>query len=276
MEHILSTHVLVNHRLNTVWLDRIRAAGIPKVEIFCARQHFDYQNKSQVNELGYWFRDAELLCHSLHSPMYNDDCWGRTGPGSVITITEPSKPKRLAAVDEIKRALEVAETVPFQYLIQHLGVAGEAYDDFKLEAAFSALEEIVLFAKQRGVEVLLENIPNRLSSAEMLIHFNEVTHLNLNFCFDTGHAHIMDGVEETFELMQSRIRSTHVHDNNGKDDVHLFPMLAEGGSIDWKETMRLMRPCGAQFPLLLELKDAPAFPQPLEAAKEIFDRLENL
>ena len=276
MEHVLSTHVLANHRLNTVWLDRIRLAGIPKVELFCARQHFDYQDKSQVNELGYWFRDAELRCHSLHSPMYNDDCWGRTGPSAVITITELSKPKRLAAVDEIKRALEVAEKVPFQYLIQHLGVSGEEYDEFKLDAAFSALEEIMLFAKQRGVEVLLENIPNCISSAERLIHFNELTHLNLNFCFDTGHAHIMEGVEATFNLMQSRIRSTHVHDNNGEDDVHLFPMLAEGGSIDWKRTMELLRGCGTQFPLLLELKGAPAFPKPIDAAREIFDRLENL
>ena len=276
MEHVLSTHVLVNHRLNTVWLDRICKAGIPKVELFCARQHFDYQDKSQVNELGYWFRDAELRCHSLHSPMYNDDCWGRTGPGSVITITELSKPKRLAAVDEIKRVLEVAEKVPFQYLIQHLGVAGEEYDEAKLDAAFSALEEIVLFAGQRGVEVLLENIPNRISSAERLIHFNQLTHLNLNFCFDTGHAHIMEGVETAFHLMKTRIRSTHVHDNNGKDDVHLFPMLAEGGSIEWKNTMQLLRSCGAQFPLLLELKDAQAFPHAIEAAKDIFDRLENL
>ena len=246
------------------------------MELFCARQHFDYQDKAQVSELGYWFRDAELRCHSLHSPMYNDDCWGRTGPASVVTITETAKPKRLAAVDEIKKALEVAEKVPFQYLIQHLGVSGEEYDEFKLEAAFSALEEIVLFAKHRGVEVLLENIPNRLSSAERLLHFNEATHLDLNFCFDTGHAHIMEGVEAAFRLMQPRIRSTHVHDNNGTDDVHLFPLLAEGGTINWTNTMKLLRSCGAQFPLLLELKDAPAFPQPIGAATEIFDRLENL
>lgn len=276
MEHILSTHVLVNHRLTTVWLERIHGAGIPKVELFCARQHLDYRDKGQVSELGYWFRDSELRCHSLHAPMYTDDCWGQTGPASVISITETSKPRRLAAVGEIKRALEMAEKVPFQYLIQHLGVSGEAWDEYKVDAAFSALEEISLFARQRGVEVLLENIPNRLSTAERLIQFNELTHLNLNFCFDTGHANIAGGVESEFELMKARIRSTHVHDNNGKDDVHLFPLLAEGGSIAWKRTLELLRAGGAQIPLLLELKDAPAFPQPIEAAREIFDRLENL
>jgi sugar phosphate isomerase/epimerase len=208
--------------------------------------------------------------------MFNDDCWGRTGPSSVVSITEASKPRRLEAVGEIKRALEVAEKVPFRYLVQHLGVAGEEYNEFKLEAAFSALEEIILFARHRGVEVLLENIPNRLSSAERLLHFNEWTHLGMNFCFDTGHANVMEGIENAFVLMQDRIRSTHVHDNNGKDDTHLFPMLAEGGTVDWKKTMELFRPRASQFPLLLELKDSPAFPQPLEAGREIFDRLENV
>ncbi|MBI4892204.1 MAG: sugar phosphate isomerase/epimerase [Acidobacteria bacterium] len=276
MNRALSTHVLVSHRLNTVWLERIHSSGIPLVEIFCARQHFDYRDRSQVNELGYWFRDAQLQCHSLHAPMYNDDCWGRTGPSSVISITERSKPRRLECVDEIKRAIEVAEKIPFRYLIQHIGVAGEEYDDFKVEAAFTALEDLSLFAKNRGVEILLENIPNRLSSAERLISFNEITHLNLHFCFDSGHANIMEGVETAFTLMQDRIRSTHIHDNNGKDDHHLFPTLAAAGTVDWKRALGLLRSRGSQFPLLLELKESPDFPQPIDSAREIFTNLESL
>ena len=276
MQHVLSTHVLTGHRLNTVWLDRIWEAGIPQVEIFCARQHFDYRDRSQVNELGYWFRDAELKCHSLHSPMYNDEYWGRTGPSSVISITERSKPRRLECVDEIKRAIEVAEKVPFKYLIQHLGVSGEEYDEFKLEAAFTALEDLQLFARHRGVEILIENIPNRLSSAERLMQFNEITHLNLHFCFDIGHANLGEGVESTYQLLAERIRSTHIHDNNGEDDQHLFPVLAEGGTIDWKRAMELLRSRSSQYPLLLELKDSPTFPHPIDTAREIFERLENL
>ena len=110
MQIALSTHLVVNHRLTTVWLERIWNAGFPLVEIFCARQHLDYRDKAQVNELGYWFRDSELKLHSLHSPMYTDDVWGRSGPHSVINITEPVKSKRRVAVEEIKRALEIAET----------------------------------------------------------------------------------------------------------------------------------------------------------------------
>jgi len=181
MKHVLSTHLFVNHRLTTVWLDRIWNAGIPAVEIFCARQHLDYRDRAQIGELGHWFRDSALKLHSLHSPMYTDEVWGRSGPHSVITITEPVKAKRITMVDEIKRAIEIAETVPYKYLIQHLGVGGEEYDDRKIDAAFNSLAELAVFARQRGVEVLLENIPNQLSSAARLNAFLEITHLDLYY-----------------------------------------------------------------------------------------------
>ena len=50
-------------------------------------------------------------------------------------------------LDEIKRALEIAEMIPFRYLIQHIGVFEEEYDERKVDAAFTSLEEINLFAR---------------------------------------------------------------------------------------------------------------------------------
>jgi sugar phosphate isomerase/epimerase len=276
MTHALSTHLFVNHRLTVAMLSRIQQAGIPAVEIFCARQHLDYRNKAQVAELGHWFRDSTLKLHSLHSPMYTDEIWGRSGPHTVVTLTEPVKSKRLQWVDEIKRAIETAETVPFRYLIQHIGVSGEEFDMHKVDAAFSALEELSIFAHQRGVEILLENIPNDLSSAERLLQFEELTHIGLNYVLDTGHANMNEGVEAAYNLMKDRIRSTHIHDNNGEDDKHLFPFLSEGGTVDWKNTMGLLRSHEDRYPLLLELKEQPEFlANPLDAALRIFDKLEE-
>ena len=275
MNHVLSTHLFVNHRLTVATLNKVQQAGIPAVEIFCARQHLDYYNKAQIIELGHWFRDSDLKMHSLHAPMYTDEIWGRSGPHSVITITEPVKAQRIRMVDEIKRALEIAEDIPFRYLVQHMGVSGEEYDDRKIEAAFTALEELMIFARQRGVEILLENIPNRLSTAERLVQFVEMTHLNLNFVFDTGHAHLGEGIENAFGIMKNRIRSTHVHDNDGEKDSHLFPLLADGGTIDWRKTMSLLRSRGDQYPLLLELKEVPDMTNPLQMAQRVFERLED-
>jgi sugar phosphate isomerase/epimerase len=276
MNRIVSTHVSVNHRLTVAWLNRALQAGIPAVEIFCARQHLDYRNRSQIVELGHWFRDAELKLNSIHAPMYTDEIWGRSGPNAVINITELVKSKRMASVDEIKRALDIAELIPFRYMVQHLGVGQEEFDERKVEAAFSSLEELMLFARHRRVEILLENIPNELSSAERLMYFLKTTHLDLNFVFDVGHAHIGAGVEPEYDIMQERIRSTHVHDNNGEADTHLFPLLADGGTVDWKKTMSLLRSRPDQYPLLLELREVNGMESPLDKINEVFDRLESL
>jgi sugar phosphate isomerase/epimerase len=275
MKHALSTHLFVNHRLTTVRLDRVRAAGIPAVEIFCARQSLDYRDRAQINELAHWFRDSELELFSLHSPTYSDDIWGRTGPNAVITLTETSKPRRIAMLDEIKRALEIAEKIPIRYLIQHIGVVDEEWEERKVEAAFTALEDLKVFAVQREVEVLLENLPNGFSSSERLMTFLELTHLTLNFCFDVGHAHMMEGVEPAFNRMKDRIRATHVHGNDGDTDTHLFPYIAEQDTVDWHKTMQLLRSRENQYPLTLELREVEGMENPFARVREVFERLES-
>jgi sugar phosphate isomerase/epimerase len=276
MEHALSTHLIADHRLTTVWLERIREAGIPAVEFFCARQHLDYRNRAQVSEIGHFFEDSPLKLHAVHSPIYTDEVWGRSGPHSVLSITEPVKAKRVVVVDEIKRALELAEMAPFSYFIQHIGTGGEEYSDRGMDAAFTALEELSLFARQRGVQVLIENIPNGFSSAERLLSFVTETHLDLNFCFDTGHAHLHEGIPAAFEIMKERIRSTHLHDNNGAGDEHLPPFSGGPAGIDWRQTMRLLSSRPGQYPLLLELKEDPMKPVKFDEVNRIFRELEAL
>jgi len=275
MDRALSSHVIVNHRLTTSWLGRVERAGISVVEIFCAKQHLDWRNSSQVAELGHWFRDSGLKLHSLHSPMYTDEYWGRSGPDTHINITDHKKADRIKWVDEIKRAIEVAEVVPFRYLIQHLGVNDQEFSERTLDAAFSSLDELGVFARQRGVEILLENIRNDLASAFRLNQFNELTHLNMNFVFDVGHAHIVNSIEGEFEIMAPRIRSLHVHDNDKVDDKHLYPQ-APGGTIDWKRTMELLRSRPGQYPLLLELREVPELEHPIDEVVKVFGKLEAM
>lgn len=275
MNHAVSTHLFRDHRLTITTLSKLRQAGAASVEIFCARQHLDYYNREQVTELAHWFKDGELKLHSLHSPMFNDDANGRSGPQAIVNIADRIKARRIAACDEIKRALEIAEQIPFRYMVQHLGAPVDEYDEAKFEAAFSSLDELRLFARHRGVEILLENIPNGLSSADKLELFLAQTHLDLGYCFDTGHAHLMGGVESEFERMAPRIRSLHVHDNDGVKDAHLFPGVAAGGTIAWDRVMPMLRAREHQYPLLLELKESPDFPNPYDVLPGVFDKLES-
>lgn len=279
MRRVLSTYLFVEHRLTVALLDRILRSGVDEIEIFCARQHLDYHNHAQIEELKHWFRDAELKVHSIHAPLFSDDIWGQSGPHAHISMTGRTRAQRIAATDEVKRAIELADSFPFQYAIQHIGVPEEEYDDRKVEAAFNCLDELIVFGKQLGVEVLVENIPNAFSRAERLKLFVGTTHLPLNFCFDTGHAHLSGGVESEFRLMKDRIRSTHVHDNDGELDNHIFPLAGDGsgdgGSIEWGPAMELLSSCDDDVPLVLELREVPEMENPLVEVQRCFDKLES-
>jgi sugar phosphate isomerase/epimerase len=85
-----------------------------------------------------------------------------------------------------------------------------------------------------------------------------------------------EGIERAFETMKDKIRSTHLHDNDGKADSHLFPFLGQGGTIDWKKTMRLLRSRPEQYPLLLELKEVPEHARSFDNVKRVFEKLETL
>jgi len=273
MTHALSTHVFVNHRLTTATLERIQQTGVQAVEIFCARQHLDYHNKAQIDELGHWFRDSDLKLHSLHSPMFSDEIWGRSGPHSVLDITEPVKSKRLQVVDEIKRALEVAEIVPARYLIQHIGQGRQMHDPRKLDAAFSSLEHLAVFAKARGVTIALENTPDELGSPSSLQHFITDTHLHdLKLCFDIGHAHMDTGVDVSFEAMRDRVATSHVHDNHGQKDEHLLPYE---GTIDWDAALGMLSAAAEPIPLVLELKEQSSGVPTLDQIRAAYDKLEK-
>lgn len=272
MEFALSTHLFVSERLSSHILDQILAAGIRTIEIFAARQHLDYRDANQVQDVAQWFADHGLSLHSLHAPLYDDFDWGRSG-GLPISVAYTEKRRRIDSMDEIKRAIEVAERLPFRYLILHMGLPDEDYDFSKFDAALTSIEHLKLFAQERGAQILLENIPNGLSSAERLLEFLKYTHLDLKVCFDTGHAHMAGGVQPAFQALRERIASTHVHDNRREKDDHFLPF---DGDIDWVETVRDFRTLEGKFPILFELRDYGPEVTSLPKLREVIKKLEEI
>ncbi len=251
MEFGLSTHLFVSERLGSHVLDQILGAGMRTIEIFAARQHLDYHDANQVRDVALWFRDHKVELYSLHAPLFADFDWGRSG-GLAVSVAYLEKRLRIDSMDEIKRAIEVAEHLPFRYLVLHMGLPGEEYDLRKFDAAFTSIEHLKIFAKGYGAQILLENIPNELTAPGRLLQFINYTRFeDVKVCFDTGHAHMTCGVQPAFEMLKSRIASTHVHDNRSEKDDHLFPF---DGDIDWEQTLRDFHSADGQFPILFELR----------------------
>jgi len=175
-------------------------------------------------------------------------------------------------MDEVKRALEIAEQIPFRFLVQHLGLPNESFSEKKFESAMTAIEHLRAFAKPLGVRILLENIPNELSTPERLVEMIHAAHFDdVGICFDFGHAHMMSSVSEAFAILRTQICSTHVHDNAKVQDSHLWPGQ---GTIDWKQAMELLRSAPQTPPLMLELGEDEKL-NPLEKLSATFEKLET-
>src|SRR5438105_6084548 len=127
MQRALSTYVFVKQRLSAELLDTAVRAGAQSIEIFGAKDHFDYTNKKMVQEIASWFRSHSVTLNSLHSPMHSDYEWGQSGKPPV-NLVDSEKRNRIDSMDEIKRAIEIAEVLPFKFLVQHLGNPGERFD----------------------------------------------------------------------------------------------------------------------------------------------------
>jgi len=248
-----STYVHIRQRLHPGLLEAMARAGAQAIEIFAFRGHFDYQDRAHVRELAGWFKSTGVTFHSMHSPMFYDTETWTHGPMEPANIIETDRKRQIAAMDEIKRAIEVAELLPFRFLVQHLGNSNEEFDPRKFDAAMTSVEHLRAFAKPLGVTLLLENIPNEISTPERLNELVNTAHFqDVGFCFDTGHANIMSTVRQAFAVMQPRIRSTHVHDNDRVSDSHVG--IGEGNT-DWTECAALLRSASHVPPMVLELEN---------------------
>jgi sugar phosphate isomerase/epimerase len=250
MLSVLSTHLFLNQRLHPGLLDVARQSGAQGVEIFAARRHFDYTSRDHLNEIAQWFRSNPIQPFSMHAPLYADREMGRGGePG--INVLHPEKTRRIDAMDELKRALEAADTIHFRNLVMHLGEKMDSWSPRTVEYAITALEHLGAFARPLGVRLLVENLMSDASTPEHLVEILRTGHLDrVGLCLDLGHANITVGVAAAIGTLGARIASVHAHDNQGVKDEHLWP---GDGNIDWAETAKGLQALSEPPALVLEI-----------------------
>jgi len=283
VQRLLSTYLFVSRKLTRELLGQIADAGFTGVEIFCSRGHFDYTSKTEARDVGAMLDSLGLTLTSLHAPTSRDLSATREG-GQPLSICEVERVRRIEAMDELKRAIDVAEDLPFTRMIFHMGGTRETADPRKRDAAFSSLEHLILHARHVGVTICVENTTSEMGDPAYLRSFYDETRLTgLRFNFDIGHAHLADGpeeerVEKGFAPLRHLVVGAHIHDNHGEKDEHLPPY---DGTIDWEKSIKILKTAPiSDLPLLLELKektgpDAPGAQEQLAAARKAWDRFEE-
>src|ERR1700739_375346 len=194
MQRILSTYLFISKKLTPELLGQIAAAGFQGLEIFCVRSHFEYALKPEIHALARDLEAHRLQLVSLHAPTSRDLSAMRES-GTPLSICEVERVRRIEAMDELKRVIDVADDLPYSRLILHMGGSRETADPRKRDAAFSSLEHLILHAGHAGVAIAVENPTSEMGDPAYLRAFADETRLGLRFNFDIGHAHLADGVE---------------------------------------------------------------------------------
>jgi sugar phosphate isomerase/epimerase len=271
----LSTYLFHDEPLGSARLAEVAAAGFVGVELFATRTHLDYHAPGAIRELRTWLTDAGLFLHSVHAPIVDKLVKGVWGEPFSTAVADPAS--RARTIREIEAAAAVAQTVPFEFLVVHLGVPDARETgpgDNQRDAARRSVEELHRVAARHGVKLALEVIPNRLSTVDALVRLidEELELPDVGICVDYGHAFLMGDLGDAIEAAAGHLVTTHIHDNRGTQDEHLVPFE---GRIDWSTAVMTTEKVGYEGLWLMELANPGTPNVVLRHASEAGRRLEQ-
>ena len=270
----ISSHLYHDQQLSQEHLTQIASYGFEALELFATRSHFDYHDPAKIAGLRRWLTDTGLSLHGIHAPIAQSASGGTfTG---VYSIAAKDNTARQQAVHEVEVALAVADQIKCDVLVVHLGLPSRqpGAGDNSRAAAARSLEEIIRLTEPLRTRVMVEVIPNDLSSVSTLVTLLErdFEGTDAGICMDFGHAHLMGDLPDAIETAAEHLLTTHVHDNRGREDDHLVPYR---GTIDWPAALVTMRKIGYDGTYLMELANTGTPATVLEEARRARQKMER-
>jgi sugar phosphate isomerase/epimerase len=161
---------------------------------------------------------------------------------------------RRAAVEELRRCVDVFAAVGARWMNLHPDRHAPMHDrPFFIERNLASLRELLPHALERGVGLMVENLPGDFNTARQLGELlDPLPELGLHL--DIGHANLLvheSTVDELLSVYGHRLRHVHLHDNKGgAADLHL-PLGT--GSVDLTGAVRSLKQLGYDGTITLEV-----------------------
>jgi sugar phosphate isomerase/epimerase len=161
---------------------------------------------------------------------------------------------RRASLEELRRCVDVFASIGARWMNIHPDRHAPMHSrGFFVDRNRETLAELLPYATQRGVGLMLENLPGDFNTAAQLGELlDPLPELGLHL--DVGHANLMVGqstVEELLAAYGPRLRHVHLHDNKGGTaDLHL-PLGT--GSVDVRGAVRMLQHHGYDGTITLEV-----------------------
>lgn len=241
MRLALSTQTFREQRLDAALCQHIANAGFERIELWAARGHFDSDAPAAGASLRRWLDEARLSLALVHAPSHEQ---GPSGWTRLPSLASADPARRQTALGAIDRVMTLRAEVPFDLLVVHPGIpnGNAAPADNSREAARRSLEHVAESSSRAGLRVALEVQTNDVGSVESLLDLiDDVDAAHVGVCFDFGHAHLSGDVVDALEMAAGHVIATHLHDNAGRRDEHLWPFE---GTINWSTALMTLQKVG--------------------------------
>jgi sugar phosphate isomerase/epimerase len=161
---------------------------------------------------------------------------------------------RQASLEELRRCADAFAEIGARWMNVHPDRHAPMHDrSFFVERNIATLEELMPYAAERGVGVMVENLPGDFNTAKDLGDLLDALP-ELGLHLDIGHANLLvlhSTVEELLVSYGPRLRHVHLHDNKGGSaDLHL-PLGT--GTVDVRGAIRLLKRFGYDGTITLEV-----------------------
>jgi sugar phosphate isomerase/epimerase len=161
-------------------------------------------------------------------------------PISDVNIAALSERMREAATLEIIASMEQAIQINADTVTFHPGYHSMVIPNLEaksIEKAKRSMRTIDRLMNEFGVVAAVENMPNFkfMIGAKAKELYDIVDGTDMKICFDIGHANTVNQIDEMMDLLGDRIKTVHIHDNNGNNDDH---MTIGDGNIDFKKVLK--------------------------------------
>ena len=183
------------------------------------------------------------------------------GYGKFVDINCPVPEARGEMIARHKLTLHMIAALGVKTIAFHTGNEN-AYPEYPLEVQMDfikrSLDELLPLAEELGIVICIENIWHQTNTPERLLEVKACFPTDaLGFCYDAGHANLMDKGrnnpesnpfkawgnvtpawdDQILEKMLPHVVNCHLHDNNGVNDQHRNP---GDGNIDWAHITGLL------------------------------------
>lgn len=182
--------------------------------------------------------------------------------GPYLDLNCPVEEVRPEILLRHKLQLQIVASMGVKTITIHIGNE-HVYPEYPLEVQYDyvkrALDELLPIAEKLGIIICIENIWFQINTADRLLGIKrEYPTDALGFCYDSGHANLMDKGRnfpesrpyvvwkpsvpqfdnQILEKMLPHVVNCHLHDNDGITDQHLNPGR---GTVDWKHVIGLLK-----------------------------------